>query len=264
MNVILKDEYIVDTALARLDKEARENFKRAFTGENPHSKVEVTYQFPGVKEKFDARIVIQMGKGSLAEESIGNVEDTFTYRELGKKREHALIEESDDGRLKIVLKEYIGDIIGIEEIEFSTTDAVDIEDNVISFSRAGNEDLIGIPLTIHYIAKEKIEPGKEEPRGVKVGYTVNEQVEITPISSNMDTARCLDALTKVVLIIMLETDTEKNEYHLQNHSFSEMQEIIPESQDRTMFGRPLTLIYTVSHSLDFDYLVNIKEFNIRK
>lgn len=265
IDVILEDEYIVDNALARLDKETRDNFKRAFTGENPHSKIDVTYQFPQIKEKFDARLVIQMGTGAVVEESIGNVEGTFFYRELGTVKERVVIEQLEEaGRIGVVLQHDVGEIEAVEEIEFAERDNVETKGNVISFEKYGNKLLLGAVITVHYIAIETAPKGEEDPKGVKVGFTSQEQVKITPLSTSMDTARSLDAIIKVVLIIMLETAEEKSEYLLQTHRFEEMQNIVPEPIDRLVFGRPLTLTYTVSHNLDFDYLKDIKEINIYK
>lgn len=262
MDAILKDERIVDNTLARLDKDARRNFKEAFTGSEPDKKVEVSYSFPQTKEKFDARIVVQMGTADVISNSVGNVEGTFTYRELGKRKERTVIEEKDNNHLHIPLELDIGELVGIEEITFSVNDNARENGKSIVFNRSGNEELIGTPLTVHYIAKEVQENG-EDPKGVKVGFTSREHVVITPVTLNMDTARCLDALIKVVLITMLENDREKDEFLIQDHKFDEMQNIIPDDGlDRLIFGRPLTLSYDVANNLDFDYINDIKEINI--
>lgn len=262
INAILKDEKVVDNALARLDDEVRDNFKRAFVGENPKSKIEITYQFPQTKEAFDARLVVQMGKSTVAEESIGSVEGTFKYREIGKVKEHVQIKDLDSGRVGVELEHHIGDIVAIEQIVFSPQDDVRKEGNILSFSADTLGEYVGIYLTVHYIAKEESKEGVD-PKGVKLGFTSREIVEVIPLATNMDTARCIDAIIKVVLIIMLESADEKNEYLLQSHSFDEMQNIIPEPMDRLVFGRPLKLAYTVTHSLDFDYLNSVTEFKVQ-
>lgn len=263
LDVILKDEYIIDNALARLDEDARKNFKDTFTGDKPKRDIELSYQFPQMKEDFVARLVVQMGTGILAEESIGSVEGTFKYRELGVVREQAIVKDLGENRIGVELEYDIGDIEAIQEISFMEHDEVKIDKNILSFSKLTMADTLGMVLTIHYMAKESTPEGKEDPKGVKLGFTSREQVVITPLSTSMDVARSLDAILKVALIIMLESAQEKNEYLLQKHSFSEMQNIVPEPLDKLIFGRPLTLTYNVSHSLDYDYLSNVKQFNIR-
>lgn len=259
---ILKDEYIIDNALARLDEEARADFKSTFVGDSPKREIEVSYQFPQIKEDFVARLVVQMGTGTLAEESIGSVEGTFTYRELGKVKENAVVKDLGENRVGVELDHIIGEIEGIEQVTFMQEDDVQVEDNIMSFSKPRMGELIGMIFTVHYLAKEEA-PSDVNPKGVKLGFTSQEQVVITPLATSMDVARSLDLLLRVVLIIMLDSEDEKNEYLLQKHRFSEMQNIIPEPIDKLVFGRPLTLTYNVSHSLDFDYLTNITKFTIK-
>lgn len=262
LDVILKDKYIIDTALARIDEDARENFKDTFTGEKPKRDIEMSYQFPQVKEEFVARLVVQMGSGGLAEESIGSVEGTFTYRELGSVKEQVIVKDLGQSRVGFELEHTIGDIETIEQLAFMEEDDVKVEDNILSFSKARLGELLGMSLTVHYIAKEKAPTG-EDPKGVKLGFTSKETVVVTPLSTSMDVARCLDAILKVVLIIMLHSEEELNEYLLQQHSFEGMQNIIPEPLDKLIFGRPLTLTYNVSHNLDFDYLNEVKQINVK-
>lgn len=260
LQVILKQPRILEESLALIDKEARENFIKTFGGLNPKKDIGVSYAFPGVKERFDARIVVQMGEGIRQQGSIGMVEGTFTTRETGDKVETTFIKEAP-GRLYIETTQTIGDVSGIDNIEFSKHDDVRIEGNRIYFNKIGNESLVGLEVTVYYTSKEDL---NKDPKGIQKGYTSDDIVEVTPLSNNIDTARCLDALMKVILIIMYEDIGEKTTYGLQTAEFSPMQNVIPEGTlDSPIFGRPLTLKYTVSYYVDFDITKEIKAIMVK-
>lgn len=259
LKAILSHPRIINEALAMIDEEARENFIKAYCGKDAKKEVGVSYVFPQAKENFDARIVVQLGNAQEESMSLGAVEGTFTYRELGDKEEATVVQPSEDNRLFIETEHTIGTYDGTDNLSFSDSDDVNIIDNRIYFNREGNEHLIGLPLTVYYTAKE---PLGKDPKGVQKGYSSRDIVEVVPLSTNMDTARCLDAIMKVVLIIMLEDREAKTTYNLQTANFEAMQLVVSDT-DRLVFGRPLTLSYTVSYSIDFDFTKEIKEIIIR-
>lgn len=258
LNAILSQPKIINEALAMVDDEARENFIKTYCGKDAKREIGVSYVFPQVKEKFDARIVIQLGEGKEQENSIGSVESTFQYRDTGDRIEPTIIEAEDD-RLYLETLHPIGDYEGSDTLSLSESDNAEIIDNRVYFKRAGNENLIGLALTVYYTSREEL---PDDPKGVQKGYTSRDTIEVTPVSDNMDTARCLDALMKVILIIMLEDVEEKTTYGLQSANFSPMQNLVTDA-DRIIFGRPLTLSYTVSYAIDFDFTIELKEIILR-
>lgn len=262
MKAILSKPHIIDEALRDMDQEARDNFKKTYCGPKAPREITVSYAFPQQKESFDARVVIQLGVGQETNDSIGSVEATYLFRETEAKIESAVIQEDQEkGKLYIEVEELIGSLDTIELISFSARDHMALDGNRIYFERTGNESLIGMWVTVHYTGKEPVEGGRE-PKGVKKGFTSTDIVEITPFSTNMDTARCLDAIMKVILIIMREDPEEKNMFALQNVKFLDMQTLINDA-DRIVFGRPFSLQYTVSYSVDFDFTREIKEIILK-
>jgi len=266
---LLKHEDIVHESLEEVDKDARKNFIDSYCGENPKDVIEFSYSFPSQKERFKARIVVSLGPSKQTSTSIGNVESTYTEREEGSRIESSTVEQYDDYTLAFPLSHPIGELTTIEQISFSEQDNVRIEDNKILFDIHNNQGLLDggedkepITVTIHYVSKEGMKNG-ENPFGVRKGYTSNDTVDVTPVSTNLDTIRCLDALLKVVMIIMGESPEEKNQYQLQSHSFDQLLEQ-PLEMDRVVFGRPLTLNYTVSTNMDFDFANRVKDIVLRR
>lgn len=260
LEAILTQEHILNKTLADLDTRARTQFIKSFGGTKPKREIPISYVFPQAKETFDARIVIQMGEGIEEGGSLGNVESTFITRETGDREETVLIGVEGD-RMFFETKDPIGDFTGSDNFSFAEQDNVTLEANRLYFKKSGNEHYIGLEITVYYTSKELLD---KDPKGVQKGYTSRDTVEITPLSSNIDTVRCLDAIMKVILIIMREDFTEKTTYLLQDSGFSPMQNIISEDDlDRIIFGRPLVLTYLVSYTVDFDFTKEIKEILLR-
>lgn len=249
IKAILKHPDILAQALAGIDEKARTNFIKTYAGDRPKKEVEVSYQFPDVKETFDARYVVQMGSGHETSRSLGSVEGTFTFREGEEAFEHSVIMDGGD-RLYIELSQLVGLFHSADNLSFSEQDNLTIEGNRINFRKSGNERLVGLQVGIHYLSK--VDSGEEEdPVGLQRGYTSNEEIEVTPVSTNMDTARCLDAILKVIMIIMLDNREEKTGFLLQKLTFGRMMDIVSDA-DRLAFGRPLTIEYVVTYSVDYD------------
>jgi len=249
LKAILKHPDILAQALAGIDEKARTNFIKTYAGETPKKEIEVGYQFPGTKETFDARFVVQMGTGHETTRSLGSVEGTFTFREGEEAYENSVIEDGGDN-LYIELSQPIGAFHSATSVSFSKSDNLTIDGNRLVFRKAGNERLVGLRIGINYLSKVEVDQD-EDPVGLQKGYSSNEEIEITPISTNMDTARCLDAILKVIMIVMLDNREEKTGFLLQKLTFNGMQNIVSDT-DRLVFGRPLTVEYVVTYSVDYD------------
>ena len=254
LTAILSSPKIVDTALQGLDKNARESFKQTYCGENANREINVTYVFPQNKEGFDALYFIQLGEGEEKNDSLGLTEGTYDTREGGTNREPVSIQvDYESNRLFMEVAKPIASIDGYDGITFAKSDEVTLEGNRIYFKLITNEHLIGADIVVNYT--DKLD--NLNPIGIKKGFTSRDTVIITPLSTNMDTSRCLDALLKVILIIMRQTVEEQSAYALQTAYFEPMQ-ALETGADRIAFGRPLTIAYTVSYSLDFD-LAQLKD-----
>lgn len=254
LTAILSSPKIVDTALQGLDKNARDSFKQTYCGENANREINVTYVFPQNKEGFDALYFIQLGEGEEKNDSLGLTEGTYDTREGGTNREPVSIQvDYESNRLFMEVAKPIASIDGYDGITFAKSDEVTLEGNRIYFKLITNEHLIGADIVVNYT--DKLD--NLNPIGIKKGFTSRDTVIITPLSTNMDTSRCLDALLKVILIIMRQTVEEQSAYALQTAYFEPMQ-ALETGADRIAFGRPLTLAYTVSYSLDFD-LAQLKD-----
>lgn len=254
LTAILSSPKIVDTALQGLDKNARDSFKQTYCGENANREINVTYVFPQNKEGFDALYFIQLGEGEEKNDSLGLTEGTYDTREGGTNREPVSIQvDYESNRLFMEVAKPIASIDGYDGITFAKSDEVTLEGNRIYFKLITNEHLIGADIVVNYT--DKLD--NLNPIGIKKGFTSRDTVIITPLSTNMDTSRCLDALLKVILIIMRQTVEEQSAYALQTAYFEPMQ-ALETGADRIAFGRPLTIAYTVSYSLDFD-LAQLKD-----
>lgn len=260
LKAILRHPKILQEALSGIDKKARDNFINTYSGDKPIREIQVSYHFPGMKENFDARYVVQMGTGHETNRSIGSVESTFTFREGEEKLDYTVIMDGGE-YLYFDVTSPVGQFHSTNIISFAETDNLKVEDNRFTFRKWGNEQLVGSDIGVRYLSK--IDPAEEEdPIGLKKGYSSNEEVEVTPLSNNMDTARCLDALLKVIMIIMLDNDEEKTGFLLQKTTFNAMQNIISDA-DRLVFGRPLTLEYVVTYTVDYDLTRKISEVVLR-
>lgn len=262
LDLILENKHILKQTLANLDEKARDNFITAYGGEHPNQSVSVTYSYPTKAVDSKANVIIQLGKSRQTDGSIGNVEGTFNYRKNGVHQEEAVIDAhpTDDSRLAIQVSKTIGEVHSYNNISFSTSDDVQVENNLISFKKVYNEDLVGMKVEVTYTAKVDTTDG-EDPKGANIGMTSTDVIQITPMSTNMDTIRCLDAIMKTVLIMMTQTVEENVSYQLQNLGFGEMgQMAFQDDPTQVIYSRPMTVAYVVENSIDYDYAQYIKEF----
>lgn len=255
LKAILSREYMLDNALGRVDKEARENFINTYGGKEPKREVQISYEYPQEKQDFDARVVVELGPSQESGGSIGGIQDVYDFREGFTRTEQTKVKELDNNLLSIETEQTIGKLHSISEISFSSEDGVTVYDNKIVFKNHGNNHLKDLPVTVNYTTQED----SGDVLGVKKGFQTTETVQVTPLSTNMDTARCLNLLLIVVMIMMREEPIEQEEYQLQNHTFGDMTTFQSFDADRIVFGRPLTIKYVVSQTIDFDFANELKK-----
>lgn len=85
---------------------------------------------------------------------------------------------------------------------------------------------------------------------------------IVGLSYNVDVARCLDAILRMLLISMRDSIEEQQSLQLQNLSFGTMAPIIDDGE-KHIFGRPTTIKYQVSHDLDYTITKDINRLTFK-
>lgn len=258
LQAILQNPAIIEEALKNIDQESKERFIKTYCGTKPKKPVDVRFSFPPGKEQFNAGYVVELGDGRENKSSIGGIQGTFDYKEVGSEVFVGIVEDRGT-HLEIVVPHPIGELTNIEEVSFVAEDNVQYESNRITFNKQGNEWLVGMKVTVHYSSKDE---SVTDFVGAQKGFTSLEKVYVTPFSTNRDTARCLDAILKVILITMRESEEEKNMYALQDAQFGPMQVLISDA-DMQVHGRPLTLTYTVTHSISYNFTRKLEALIIK-
>ncbi|AAY53325.1 hypothetical protein [Listeria phage P100plus] len=259
LKIMLSECYIIEEALSDMDVEAKSNFMKTYCGDNPKKEIEVIYEFPQAKTSVDATYVIQLGGGSEDTKSIGGIEGTYEYKEDSLRKE-TVVATREGTELFLETKELIGSIEGIPNLSFSESDNKRIEGKRLYFSYEGNADIEGVSFDIIYTSKVDLE---SDPVGLKKGFTSRDNITVVGLSTNMDTARCLDAILKVILIIMRENLEEKSYYSLQTTQFSDMSPVIM-GEEKPVFGRPVTMSYTISYTVDFNLVNQINKIIVQE
>lgn len=262
LKAILTTPEVLEVALGGMDSKARENFIKTYGGKNPKQEVQVSYHFPGAKEQFNARYVVQLGPSNEVNRSLGMADAVFSYREGEERNDIGVVKLNElEDYLYIETEYLIGDLYSADSIDFAKADDVRIQDNKVIFNRIGNESLVGLTTRVHYMSKVAPDDG-EDPSGIQKGYTSRDIVEVTPLSNNMDTARCLDSILKVISIMMADSPEEQITYQLQTLRYGGMDNLVTEL-DSLLYGRPLTLEYTVNYTIDYDTIRRINEINLK-
>ncbi len=258
---MLKECYIINETLKDIDEEARTKFISTYVGENPKKEVNLYYGVPQTKESFDAGYAITIGQSIENKKSLGGIEGSYDNRQGVVVEELALIEVSKTDATKLVFNttSKVAEIEGITDISFSDTDDLAIVDGYITFNNnAFNEAFIGKSFKVIYTSLVS----DESIAGVAKGFTSTDEVSITCLSTNYDTARCLDLIIKLILITMRDSVEEGFTYGLQNLAFDSLGPIITDG-DLIVYGRSATMTYTVSSSVDFDFYKKVTEVIFR-
>ena len=261
LHIMLKECYIINETLKDIDEEARTKFISTYVGEDPVKEVNIYYGVPQTKESFDAGYAITIGQSIENKKSLGGIEGSYDNRQGTVVEELALIEVSKTDATKLVFntKYKVAEIEGITDISFSDTDDLAIVDGYITFNNnAFNEAFIGKSFTVVYTSLVS----DESIAGVAKGFTSTDEVSITCLSTNYDTARCLDLIIKLILITMRDSVEEGFTYGLQNLAFDSLGPIITDG-DLIVYGRSATMTYTVSSSVDSDFYKKVTEVIFR-
>lgn len=253
LRIILSECYIIDEALKGLDEDAKTAFKDTYCGENARE-IKVSYEFPQDKQEFNARYVVSLGGSQETFKAIGGVQGTYDFREDDVEDEVVLLKREGD-RLVFETSKPVGNFMNCPNITFADSDQFRVEDGKASFNYSYNEQLEGQEFEILYNSKLT----DEVVQGMHKGYQAQETVSVVGISTNMDIARCLDAIWKMILITMRDSIEEKNGLMLQTVDFADMQPVI-DGGETLVFGRPCTLSYEITNTISFDVEEGVKQF----
>ncbi|XWX29916.1 hypothetical protein KQUDLBSD_CDS0072 [Staphylococcus phage PG-2021_40] len=258
LKVILPKCYIIDEVLKDFDSVARENFKEAFCGENPQYNINVGYSFPQNPVDLNATYVVQLSTATETGGSLGNIQGDYNENS-GDEYVGSVISKLDEetDRLYFEFDKELSEIPYSQDIAFDNYDNPTIEGNRLYFNHKGNERWLGLETDFYYLEKTG------NSHGLVKGFVANENIVVVGLSHNVDTARCLDAILKMILIISRESLEEQNGYQLQNLAFGDMSPIFSEGE-KPIFGRPVTISYTATHTIDYNLAREIKDIIIRE
>lgn len=247
---VLSNCYIINEILKDYNQSTRDNFIEAFCGENAQNEITVGFKSPDFKNNTKAHYLIYLGEGLEVDNSVGNIQGDFIGQGGNTLREQSVFYKDGD-KLKLKVQKPIKDILDIDDISFAEISNLTFEDDTISIDYDWNEDLEGYNATVTY--EEKL----SDKKGLVKGFTVQEQVTVVGLSNNVDTARCMDAVLKTILISMRDNLQEQQSFQLQRLTFGDLSPMITET-DFAIYGRPTVISYTTS--VDMDYTIT-KEIN---
>lgn len=255
LKTVLENCYIIDEVLKDFDKQSRDSFKEAFVGKNAQHEVTIGFNFPQFKTNHEAHYLIQLGQGEESNKSLGGLQGVYDYAN-GETLSESSVAVREGKELCFTVSKDIYKVINIEDIEFSKADRLRFEGNKIYFAYDGNEEYEGYNGRVNYVEKTG------NTKGLVKGMTINEQVTIVGLSHNVDVARCLDALLKMILISMRDSIAEQQTFQLQTLSFGDLAPIIGEGESM-IFGRPTIVQYTSSMDMDYTITSDINKLTFK-
>lgn len=254
LQIILSNRYIIEEILKGVQQKVAQNFMRAYTGDTARE-IPIIYTMPQDKVTQQGAIYIGLREGEETHPSIGNIEETYDFKEGGMRKDSSLIlANPEKNRLYFEVEEPIGDLINVEGLTFSTQDNAKVEANRIYFNYDPTLEGLG-PFNINYTVMNGDEVG------LRKGFTTTEHYSVLAISTNMDTVRCLDLIIKAILILMRDNPEELTHYLLQRLQFGQI-EAIPtgtDEQPELLYGRETIVTYKVSYSLEAPTLGILEE-----
>lgn len=259
---ILSEEWIVEEILADFDEETKYNFIKTYvTGQRP---IPFQFMLSGLKaEDYRGMVFIGLREGQESQSHIGNIANIYEEKEGEYTTEQVEIqylspEESLDGEAKCYIEttKPMAYFPTSPDITFSPTDNRVINENRMTFRL--NEQAIGVTITVMYTEKT----GNEE--GMIVGFEAEEGYSVMPVSNNMDTMRCIDAIIKASLIIMRSTQQEILTNRMQKLQFAQVTQERPTEDNNVeiLYCRENIVFYNADYSLDSPVMRRLKHIRI--
>lgn len=256
LRTVLKNCYIINKVLKDYNQSTIDNFKESFCGENAPYEVTVGFKTPLFKNNTKAHYLIQLGQGRESNTSFSNIQADYLESSGNTYEEPSTVYKEND-RLKLKVSKPIHEVLVVEHISFADYDELSWDDNVISFKYEGNENLENYQAIVKYVEKTG------DTKGLVKGFTVNEQVTIVGLSDNVDTARCLDAVLKMILISMRDNLYEQQSLQLQRLEFGDLSPIITDT-DFYIWGRPTIISYNTSIDMDYTITQDINKLTFKE
>lgn len=256
LKTVLKNCYIIDEVLKDYNQSTIDNFKEGFCGENANHEVTVGFKTPEFKNNTKAHYLIQLGQAEESNTSFSNIQADYLEASGNTLSEFSTAYKEED-RLKLKVSKPIHEVINVEHISFAKFDDLKWEDNVISFRYEGNESLENYQAVVNYVEKTG------DTKGLVKGFTVNEEVTVVGLSDNVDTARCLDAILKMILISMRDNLYEQQSLQLQRLKFGDLSPIITDT-NFYIWGRPTIITYQTSIDMDYTITQEINKLTFKE
>lgn len=256
LKTVLKNCYIIDEVLKDYNQSTIDNFKEGFCGENANHEVTVGFKTPEFKNNTKAHYLIQLGQAEESNTSFSNIQADYLEASGNTFSEFSTVYKEGD-RLKLKVSKPIHEVINVEHISFAKFDDLKWEDNVISFRYEGNESLENYQAVVNYVEKTG------DTKGLVKGFTVNEEITVVGLSDNVDTARCLDAILKMILISMRDNLYEQQSLQLQRLKFGDLSPIITDT-NFYIWGRPTIITYQTSIDMDYTITQEINKLTFKE
>lgn len=256
LKTVLKNCYIIDEVLKDYNQSTIDNFKEGFCGENANHEVTVGFKTPEFKNNTKAHYLIQLGQAEESNTSFSNIQADYLEASGNTLSEFSTAYKEED-RLKLKVSKPIHEVINVEHISFAKFDDLKWEDNVISFRYEGNESLENYQAVVNYVEKTG------DTKGLVKGFTVNEEITVVGLSDNVDTARCLDAILKMILISMRDNLYEQQSLQLQRLKFGDLSPIITDT-NFYIWGRPTIITYQTSIDMDYTITQEINKLTFKE
>lgn len=256
LKTVLKNCYIIDEVLKDYNQSTIDNFKEGFCGENALHEVTVGFKTPEFKNNTKAHYLIQLGQAEESNTSFSNIQADYLEASGNTLSEFSTAYKEED-RLKLKVSKPIHEVINVEHISFAKFDDLKWEDNVISFRYEGNESLENYQAVVNYVEKTG------DTKGLVKGFTVNEEITVVGLSDNVDTARCLDAILKMILISMRDNLYEQQSLQLQRLKFGDLSPIITDT-NFYIWGRPTIITYQTSIDMDYTITQEINKLTFKE
>lgn len=256
LKTVLKNCYIIDEVLKDYNQSTIDNFKEGFCGENANHEVTVGFKTPEFKNNTKAHYLIQLGQAEESNTSFSNIQADYLEASGNTLSEFSTAYKEED-RLKLKVSKPIHEVINVEHISFAKFDNLKWEDNVISFRYEGNESLENYQAVVNYVEKTG------DTKGLVKGFTVNEEITVVGLSDNVDTARCLDAILKMILISMRDNLYEQQSLQLQRLKFGDLSPIITDT-NFYIWGRPTIITYQTSIDMDYTITQEINKLTFKE
>lgn len=260
---IISTEYIVREILKEIDTPARERFIKTYVGVGePGREVPVVYSFPEEKmiQKYGS-IYVGIRDGTETSQVISNLQGHHTFSAGVRKSEEVVVTYDESiGRYTF---ETIHPIGQVEASPGITMEVVETQGNKGIFEAVSRKPILeGYLLSIDYITNEG--EADTEDVGEYKGFSMEENVSVLPMCTNMDVVRCFDLIIRAIVIMIREGHKEQTTYQLSQLRVGEVEpmDIGSGTQPELLFGREIRLTYHTQYTLSFKLLESLEELYV--